>query len=119
MKKLLLLTVSLFALLFANAQTPALEWAKTFVGNSEAYGYSIAVDSFGNVYTTGYFGSLISGGTVDFNPGTGVDNLTSAGSKDFFISKLDALGNFIWVKQIGGVGTEEGYSIAVDAIGNV
>ena len=85
-----------------------------FGGASSEYGYSIAVDSSGNVYTTGYFQ-----GTVDFDPGTGTSNLTSAGSADVFVSKLDSSGNFVWAKRFGGVSNDYGYSIAVDSSGNV
>jgi hypothetical protein len=67
------------------------------------------------VYTTGYFS-----GTVDFDPdSSGTFNLTSAGDGDVFISKLDGLGNFVWVKGIGGTSLEEGLSIAIDSFGYV
>jgi large repetitive protein len=66
------------------------------------------------VYTTGYFQ-----GTVDFDSGTGTFNLTSAGSGDIFVEKLDVNGNFVWAKNMGGTGSDEGYSITVDASGNV
>ena len=89
-------------------------WAKSLGGTSEDYGSSIAVDGSGNVYTTGFF-SL----TVDFDPGAGTSNLTSAGGQDIFISKLDAAGNFLWAKSIGGTSHEFSYSIAVDGTGNV
>jgi hypothetical protein len=46
-------------------------------------------------YTIGGFS-----GTVDFNPGSGIYNLTSIGDHDIFVSKLDSAGNFIWAKQI-------------------
>ncbi|MDZ7649704.1 MAG: IPT/TIG domain-containing protein [Cytophagales bacterium] len=39
--------------------------------------------SIGWIYTTGYFG-----GTVDFDTGTGVSNVTAAGSNDSFIHKM-------------------------------
>jgi alpha-tubulin suppressor-like RCC1 family protein len=89
-------------------------WAKRFGGSSDDSGRSIAVDSSGNVYTTGYFQ-----GTVDFDPGAATTNLTSAGSDDIFISQLDLSGNLIWAKRIGGSGVDNGNSIAVDSTGNV
>ncbi len=90
-------------------------WAKQFAGaNYYDSGYSIAVDASGNVYTTGRFT-----GTIDFDPGIGTYNLTTAGTYDIFISKLDASGNFILAKQLGGTSTDESMSIAIDAIGNV
>ncbi|HEX6428217.1 MAG TPA: SBBP repeat-containing protein, partial [Niastella sp.] len=88
-----------------------LVWVKSI--NQEG-GYSIAVDVAGNVYTTGLFG-----GTIDFDPGPGTYPLTSAGSSDIFVSKLDASGNFVWAKAMGGANYEQGNSIAVDAAGNV
>ncbi len=89
-------------------------WAKKMGGSSYDYGWSVAVDGSGNVYITGEFQ-----GTVDFDPGTGTNNLTSAGQSDIFVSKLDASGNFIWAKQFGGTSQDKGKSIAVDGSGNV
>jgi len=62
----------------ANAQD--FEWAKQLGGPSVEEVYSIAVDSSGNVLTTGIFK-----GTTDFDPGLGTFNLTSAGLKDIFV----------------------------------
>ncbi len=77
-------------------------WAKKMGGATDEWGNGpIEIDSEGNVYTTGSFY-----GTVDFDPGAGVTNLTSAGNIDFFISKLDSLGNFVWAKRIGGTGAD-------------
>ena len=89
-------------------------WATGSGGASNDYGLSVVVDNSGNVYTTGYFL-----GTVDFDPGAGIVNLTSLGAGDAFITKLDAAGNFVWVKRFGGTTEERGYSIAVDALGNI
>ena len=89
-------------------------WAKRLGGSSVEIGLSIAVDSFGNVYTAGSFM-----GTVDFDPGTGSSNLTSAGLFDIFISKLDSAGNFGWAKSMGGTNDDNGASISVDGSGNV
>jgi hypothetical protein len=89
-------------------------WAKSFGGTSDDYGNSITVDASGNVYTTGWFS-----GTGDFNPGAGTNNLTSQGSNDVFIQKLDPSGNFLWAKSFGGTSSNYGLSITVDASGNV
>jgi hypothetical protein len=91
-------------------------WAKTLAGTGNQVGFSLVLDSYSNVYTTGYFYN-----TADFDPGTGTYNLTSSPSNntDIFISKLDASGNFVWAKQLGGLQDQASYSIAVDANSNV
>jgi hypothetical protein len=58
-------------------------------------------------------------GTADFDPGTGTTNLMSAGERDIFIQKLNANGNFIWAKQMGGIKYDEGQSITIDDFGNI
>ena len=88
-------------------------WAKNMGGISD-YATPIAVDANGNAYTTG---SLL--GTGDFDPGPGIFDLTAVGNFDVFISKLDASGAFLWAKNLGGMGTDRGTSITVDARGNV
>jgi len=56
-------------------------------------------------------------GTFDFG---GVTLTSVNGSDDVFAAKLDAaLGNLIWVKQLGGPGGEFANRIVVDAAGNV
>jgi hypothetical protein len=84
-------------------------WAKQ-LGTGE--GYSITVDSGGNVYTTGY-------GTGDFDPGPGAHTLSGFGSNDIFISKLNSSGSFVWAKGMGGTGIDDGWDILVDSSGNV
>jgi len=100
----------------AHSQDLSLAWAKRMGGSSSEGGWSIALDAAGNVYTTGSFS-----GTVDFDPGVGVYNLVSAsaGNDDIFVSKLDAAGNFVWAKRMGGSDSDYGISIAIDATGNV
>lgn len=79
---------------------------------------SIAVDSSGNVYALGHFA-----GTVDFDPGTLTNTLISTTSNTqipgIFILKLDAAGNFVWVKELIGNYQGNGTSMAADAAGNV
>ncbi len=82
--------------------------------NEITYGLSIDTDDMGYVYTSGAFG-----GTVDFDPSAGVASQTAVGYRDVFVSKYDALGNYIWVKTMGGTDIEEAYNVAVDDDGNV
>jgi hypothetical protein len=92
-------------------------WVKQMGGANYDEGRSVAVDVNGNIYTTGYYGY-----TADFDPGTGVFNLTAIDWGDIFISKLDALGNFVWARSIGGHNLlygDMGSSIIVDAHSNV
>lgn len=89
-------------------------WAIRHGGPSDDGARSIKVDAAGNVYSTGGFYA-----TVDFDPGAGVFDLTSSGSDDVFISKLDVNGNFVWAKQIGSTAIDRGQDLALDDTGNV
>ena len=65
-----------------NAQQVYFNWAKQIGGVGNDFGNSIVKDIYGNTYSTGAFS-----GTVDFDPGIGVVNLTSKGGSDIFITK--------------------------------
>jgi gliding motility-associated-like protein len=95
-----------------QAQVPKTVWAKQFAGKSFDGAYAVTTDAQGNVYSTGFFG-----GTVDFDPGTGVFNLTSISAEDIFICKLSAQGNFVWAKAIGDFRYQAGFAITLDGIG--
>ncbi|MFZ4708055.1 MAG: hypothetical protein ACOYMF_18780, partial [Bacteroidales bacterium] len=92
-------------------------WAKSLSGNANEKGLSMALDAAGNVYTTGYFS-----GWVDFNPSPAPADtlwLQAQGDNDIFISKLDASGNSVWAKSMGGSGDDEGLYIGTDQTNNV
>ena len=92
-------------------------WSFNLEGVLDA-GNAIAVDDSGNVYVTGVIS--IYSATVDFNPGSGLNNLSSNGSDDIFLAKYDSLGNYIWAFNIGGAGEESSNAIAIDALsGNI
>ncbi len=77
-------------------------------------GHYMALDSGKYVYVGGNFT-----GTIDFDPGTAVTNLTSNGSYDIFVAKYDSAGNFIWARQIGSTPGEDIRGLKVDNHGNV
>lgn len=87
-------------------------WAKAMGGPGFDEAYSLAVNTYGDVYSTGYFND-----SADFDPGAGTFNLTSHGGDDIFISKLDNSGNFIWTKAIGGIDYDASSSLALDLPG--
>ncbi|MEP1906348.1 MAG: SBBP repeat-containing protein, partial [Nitratireductor sp.] len=91
----------------------ALVWAKSVGETNTDRGNSISVDSSGNSYVTGEFRN-----TVDFDPGAGTTNLTSAGNRDVLIAKYDSDGALVWAKNVGGTSSDTSYSIEVDSSGN-
>lgn len=78
-------------------QNGDLLWVNRIGGFGDEEVFSILIDNNDDVYVTGSFE-----GTVDFDPGILVNNMSSLSSEDMFIQKLDANGNLIWVKQIEG-----------------
>ncbi|AXY74816.1 hypothetical protein D3H65_12850 [Paraflavitalea soli] len=75
-------------------------------------GNALALDAAGNVYLGGQFN-----GTVDFDPGAGVEELTSAGTLDGFIAKYDASGNYINAISFGGTLNEMVQRLKLDGKG--
>jgi hypothetical protein len=86
-------------------------WARTWGSN---YGNAVTGDSSGNAYVTGAFQ-----GTVDFDPGSGVDEHTSNGAMDIYLSKFDPNGNLLWTKTWGGFDNDYGEGITVDDYANI
>lgn len=90
-------------------------WAGALLG-SGVNPTGIGTDASGNIFLTGNFD-----GTVDFDPGAGTFELTSAtassGNDAFFVMKLAANGDFIWAKNIDG--PVESTDLAVDSNGDV
>ena len=99
-----------------------LDAAGNFMWGKQIRNYSFALhqeqaletDRNNNIYFAGYFEQ-----TMDFDPGTAVFNMTSNGSNDGFLLKLDAQGNFVWVKQLGGTGADGINDIELDTAGNI
>lgn len=96
-------------------QSPTFSWAKDFGGPEADKSHSLEIGPDNFVYMTGSFN-----GSVDFNPGAGVDMHTSQGGQDIFVSKFDQGGNHIWTNTFGSANVwEQGASIAIDSDTNV
>lgn len=109
--------LSLILCLFVStsfSQNVDFDWAAQMGGLLGDQGYAVESDVYGNVYTAGLFR-----GTVDFDPGTGVSNLTSSGSIDMFIQKLDSNGSFLWAKKIGATNFDAIRDLNIDIDGNL
>ena len=89
-------------------------WAKSIAGSYGEIIKSMQVDGNGNIYATGCFS-----GTVDFDPGVNNYSLTSMGSNDIFVLKLDTNGRFLWAKQMGGLYNDQGQSLSIDPNENI
>ena len=48
-------------------------------------------------------------GTVDFDPGAGVQSRTSAGGGDLFVAKYTSGGTFTWARTYGGTTDESAF----------
>ncbi|MBK9249556.1 MAG: SBBP repeat-containing protein [Ignavibacteria bacterium] len=77
------------------------QWADIFNRGINGQGTSLTVDSDDNIYMATHFGQFANP-TVDFNPGSGVNNITTNGSADIVIGKYSPSGAYIWAKSIGG-----------------
>jgi len=72
-------------------------WVKQFGGAATDKVWSLELDNADNIAFTGHYN-----GTVDFDPGAGVFNLSVTTNRGCFIVKLDNAGNFIFAKTFDG-----------------
>ena len=86
------------------------KWVYTAGGTGADRGRKIALDSSGNIYVAGYYEN-----TVDFGGG----NITSNGSWDAFLLKLNSSGTFQWVKSYGASNNDLGRDVAIDSNDNI
>lgn len=88
-------------------------WVVQVGGDSIDQVRAITIDPNGGIYTTGWYA-----GSLDFDPGPSVYNLTSTGDNhlnDVFAYKLNADGSFGWAHTLGGDANDFGREIVFDA----
>jgi hypothetical protein len=95
-----------FVAKFDAAGTPL--WARRFGGPGYDVAHDLAVDPDGFVYVTGSFSS-----TAETEPSQAALILTSRGSDDAFILRLDTKGTPVWLRQVGGAGADAGVGVVV------
>lgn len=114
MKKWFLFSAALMSLsVFAQ---PKLRWVNEFKGNLYSYNEVLetSADTFGNIYTTGYFTD-----SIEMDTANGGKYFTSAGDYDIFVSMQNKYGDLIWTAHFGNWGFDAGVGIYVDPGQNV
>jgi hypothetical protein len=104
-------------LLFAwlgNSTSAQVQSAFRIGGAGNDYGKDLAMDSAGNIISAGYFN-----GTVDFDPGPGVFNLTALGISDNYVAKYTPTGSLLWAFRTGGAAAELPHSVVLDGSDNI
>lgn len=89
----------------------AVVFKKLIGGNGYDIVKGVATDRGGNIYVTGYTGSL------DF-PGKNAFRATAIANGDAFLVKMTSSGDVIYATYFGGSGIDEAISVAADSFGN-
>ena len=90
-------------------------WAYSVdLGSTSGSGGAMAVDGAGNIYVAGQFATR-----VDFDPGPGKAELTSQGSNNVFLVKLNPAGKVSWARQVGGKASVRARDITLSNNGTV
>jgi len=95
------------------------DFTKTFdTSGGNSFSQSVAIDSSGNIYITGYFAD-----TVIFDGSGGHDSQSAGGNSgadDTFITKYASSGTYAWTKTFDITnGWTNGWGIATDSQGNI
>ncbi len=95
-------------------QSLCFESVNTFDSDMQGSVYKTVFDSEGNSYSIGSFL-----GEVGFGSSDNVQTLVSYGSSDVFLSKYNAMGEFLWVKHFGNSEDNEFEFLDIDAENNL
>lgn len=90
------------------------EWVQMISGNDVTTGLSVACTGSGSCFYSGLFG-----GTMDFDPGSATNTLTSSGIADVYVMKVDSSGNLIFAEKYGGTGGDMLLSSTLDNKDNI
>lgn len=91
-----------------------LTWALVTGDSAGAVPRSISLDASENIVVSGSYEY-----PGDFDPGTGVAQMTSVGNEDVFVVKFDSSGTFQWVAGAGSSGMDIGYGVEASMTGSI
>jgi hypothetical protein len=94
--------------------TGALLWARAFGGFGSDFPEAVVANAAGEVFIVGEFSGVLS-----LSPSVTPLSVTSAGSDDGFVTRMDAEGNFKWLKRFGGSFSDGARDVALRANGDV
>jgi len=86
-------------------------WGWSIGGSSDDAPNSIATDSLGNAFITGYYQS----DSLTF----GTHTINNLGNGNIFLAKYDSAGNAIWARNAGGTLFDIGYGVSTDMEGDI
>lgn len=84
-------------------------WAKEFSGDTQGDINGMGTDADGNIYVTGIFDDR-----RDFDPGPDSVIISATGYWDIFVVKLNASGEFLWLRHLGNEGDNWAEDLIVD-----
>ncbi len=101
---------NMFLLKFNSSINPV--YAKTQTGNGQTQANSVATDSIGNVYVTGYY--------IDSAISFGSTTLPTPGNTSYvFLVKYNSAGTVMWAKGTGSSKNDNSYAVATNRLGQV
>lgn len=84
------------------SSTGTFDWVNQIGGAGYELLGAIYLDENDNLYTSGNFE-----GTVDFDPGNGIQNITAINNEnDMFLQKVSSNGTLLWIRTIGAWGND-------------
>ena len=89
-------------------------WSRKFGGSFADNGNALAITPDGDILLAGNFQDVI---TYDIAGET--HKITSAGSRDAFVFRLDGEGNILWAESFGGTGRDEANRVVAGKDGSV
>jgi hypothetical protein len=89
----------------------SLVWAIGVGDATNDFGADVAATDAGVVTVTGVFE-----GMPDFDPGPGLEVLTSAGQSDVFVARYDASGALIWARAVGSTNVDRAVAVVLDGL---